>query len=221
MPPVVSIVGYSKSGKTTLIQKLIEELRRRGRRVAAVKHTRGSFDMDRPGKDTWRYAEAGAESIGILAPQRCAMLKQLPREYAYDEVLRVVGANADLVLLEGLHGGPAPKVEVHRAELKQGLRCAPDDLLAVVTDERLDLDCPQFAPDEIEPIASLIEPLIVEPSAGGVCLLVNGEPVPLGAFAQKVLANTILGFLSALKGIGAIKTVSVSIRDTGASDRPF
>jgi molybdopterin-guanine dinucleotide biosynthesis protein B len=220
MLPVISIVGYSKSGKTTLIQKLIEELRRRGRRVAAVKHTRGSFDMDRPGKDTWRYAEAGAESIGILAPERCAMLKARPREYAYDEVLQVVGGDADLVLLEGLHTGPAPKIEIHRAELKQGLRCAPDDLLAVVTDEPLDIDCPQFPPDAIESIASLVEQTIVEPTGGGVGLVVNGNPVPLGPFTRKVLANTVLGVLSSLKGIGTIKTVSVSIRSGGAVDRP-
>ena len=76
MIPTLSIVGHSNSGKTTLIERLIGELKRRGRRLAVVKHTGGPFDMDRPGKDTWRYAEAGCDAIAILGPERSVILER-------------------------------------------------------------------------------------------------------------------------------------------------
>lgn len=212
MLPVISIVGFSKSGKTTLVEGLIAELARRGRRVAAVKHTKDDFDMDRPGKDTWRFGEAGCGSIAILAPERYALLKRRERDYSSDEVLHLAGADTDVVLLEGLHTGPAPKIEVHRAELGRELRCKPEDLLAVVTDEPLDVDCRQFSPRDVSAVADLIEEEIAATAGDGATLLVNGAPVSLGRFTQGILSNTVLGLISSFKGVGEIKTVSVSIR---------
>jgi molybdopterin-guanine dinucleotide biosynthesis protein B len=215
--PIVTIAGHSKSGKTTLIERLIAELKRRGRRVAVVKHTCEEFDMDRPGKDTWRYAQAGCESVAILGPQRSAVLKRHERRPPLEEVMLAVGGEADLVLVEGFHDAPAPKIEVHRSDLGRGLRCDPEDLLAVVTDEPLEVDCRRFSPDEIGAIADFIEEKIVSPASGGTELLVNGDPVPLRSFAQQIIARTVVGMVSSLKGVDEIRSVSVSIRtETGA-----
>jgi molybdopterin-guanine dinucleotide biosynthesis protein B len=212
MIPVVAIVGHSKSGKTTLIEGLIAELKRRGRRVAAVKHAHEDFDLDRPGKDSWRYAEAGCESIGILGPSRSAVLKQHDPDYSFAEVLRVAGGDADIVLVEGLSSGPYPKIEVHRSELGKGLRCDSEDLLAVVTDEPLQIGCRQFSPQEIDALAGFIEDEAAAGPEGRTALRINGKAVPLGSFTQSIVANTILGMVSSLKGVGAISTVSVLIR---------
>jgi molybdopterin-guanine dinucleotide biosynthesis protein B len=219
MTPVVAIVGHAKSGKTTLIEGLIAEFKRRGRRVAAVKHAHKDFDVDRPGKDSWRYAEAGCESIAILGPRRSAVLRQHDPDYPFSEILHAAGWDADIVLVEGLSSGPYPKIEVHRADLGQGLRCDGDDLLAVVTDDPLPIGARQFSPQEIGALAGFIE----EATAGGperrTALQVNGEAVPLGSFTQGIVANTILGMISSLKGVGEISTVSVLIRAAdGASD---
>jgi molybdopterin-guanine dinucleotide biosynthesis protein B len=212
MLPVVCIVGHSRSGKTTLVEKLIAELGERGLRVAAVKHTGGSFEMDRPGKDTWRYGEAGCETVAILGPESSAVLRRRRRGDPQDELLRHVDGDSDLVLVEGLHNGRSPKIEVHRAALARGLRCAPDELLAVVTDEPLEVPCRQIASDAITEIADLLVEEIVGPAAGGAALEVNGKPVPLGSFTQRVIADTIVGLVSTLKGVDEIASLSVTIR---------
>jgi len=217
--PIVSIAGHSKSGKTTLIERLIGELKRRGRRVAAVKHTPEDFEMDRPGKDTWRYAQAGCQSVAILGPRRSAFLRHHDREYPYEEALRVGAGDVDLVLLEGLHSGPAPKIEVHRRELGRGLRCEAKDLLAVVTDEPLEIGCRQFPPDEVGAIADFSEKEVMGRSPGGTTLLVNDDPVPLNSFTQRIIASTILGMVSSLKGIGEVRALTVSIRTGAAAPR--
>ena len=219
MIPVVAIVGHSKSGKTTLIEGLIAEFKRRGRRVAAVKHAHRDFDLDRPGKDSWRYAEAGCESIAILGPRRSAVLKLHDPKYAFADVVSAAAGNADIVLVEGLSSGPYPKIEVHRSELGKGLRCDRSDLMAVVTDEPLQIGCRQFSLQEIGALAGFIEDETAGRPEGRTALQINGKAVPLGSFTQGIIANTILGMVSSLKGVGAIGTVSVLIRAAdGASD---
>jgi molybdopterin-guanine dinucleotide biosynthesis protein B len=212
MIPVIAIVGHSKSGKTTLIEALIAELKRRGKRVVAVKHAHEDFDLDRPGKDSWRYAEAGCDSIAILAPRRSAVLRRREPHYPFEETMLIAGGDADIVLVEGLSSGPYPKIEVHRSELGKGMRCSPDDLLAVVTDEPLELGCKQFSSQEIGSLVDLMEKQIPDRSGRTVTLQINGRPVHLGSFTQKILANTILGMVSSLKGVEGISTVSVLIR---------
>jgi molybdopterin-guanine dinucleotide biosynthesis protein B len=219
MIPVVAIVGHSKSGKTALIAGLISEFKRRRRRVAAVKHAHEDFDLDRPGKDSWRYAEAGCESIAILGPRRSALLRQHDPDYSFAEVLSVAGGDADIVLIEGLSSGPYPKIEVHRSGLGKGLRCDSEDLVAVVTDEPLPIGCRQFSPQETGALADFLEDETANRPDGRTALQINGKAVPLGSFTQSIIANTILGLVASLKGVGAISTVSVLIRGAdGAAD---
>lgn len=216
MLPIVCIVGHSGSGKTTLIEALLGELRRRGRRVAVFKHTSKAFDMDRSGKDTWRYARAGCESLAIVGPHGSAVLKSGLREGALEEALVVAGIDADIVLVEGLHDSPWPKIEVSRGGEDRGLRCRPEELLALVGDGEPAAGCRRYSPDDTGPIADLIEATAAGQAAGGATLLVNGAHVPLGSFTQRIVSRTILGLISALKGIGRIRTASVWIRaETG------
>ena len=213
MIPVISIVGHSRSGKTTLIEHLIRELKKRGRRVAAVKHAHESFDLDRRGKDSWRYSEAGADSVTLLGAERSAVMRSHAPGYSFDELLGFASGDADIMLVEGLSSGPFPKIEIHRAELGSGLRCDPADLLAVVTDQPLEIDCKQFSLQEIGAVADLAEQQAAAADAGRTALQINGVTLPLGPFTQRILANTILGVVKSLKGVSKINTVSVLIRD--------
>ncbi len=156
MPPVVSVVGKSDAGKTTLLEKLIAELKARGYRVATIKHDAHSFDIDHPGKDTWRHAQAGSDHVVIASPTRIAHIQRVDREMTLPEIVATI-TDADIVLTEGYKRGPAKKIEVSRAEKGRELLCTPDELLAVATDQHFDLDVPQFGLDDATGLVDLIE----------------------------------------------------------------
>ncbi len=112
----IGFIGYSNSGKTTLIEKLIPLLTARGLRVSAVKNAHHGFDMDRPGKDSFRYREAGASQVLIATSQRWALLTETPQAPASLESLLAQLAPCDVVLVEGFKSeGQVPRIEVRRA----------------------------------------------------------------------------------------------------------
>jgi molybdopterin-guanine dinucleotide biosynthesis protein MobB len=212
MLPVVSIVGQSQSGKTTLMERLIAEFKQRAYRVAAVKHTRQDFDMDKPGKDTWRYTEAGSDAVVISAPQKLAMIRSHEDSDSLDEVLHVLGDDFDIVLVEGFHGEHVPKIEVHRKELKKGLRCAAEEIKAIVTDEPLEIDRPQFPHGDISGITDFIVERIIGKRGDETSLYINGSAITINQFAQQIFSNALIGMASTLKGVEAIRTLQISVR---------
>ena len=156
MIPIVSIVGKSGTGKTTLLEGLIVELRRRGYRVAVVKHDVHNFEIDLPGKDSWRYAQVGSDVVVISAPRKLALIKRLEREMALDEIAALV-PEVDIILTEGYKRGKAPKIEVSRRARSDELLCRADELIAIAADQSFDLDVPQFGLDDVAGIADLLE----------------------------------------------------------------
>ena len=156
MIPIVSIVGKSGTGKTTLLEGLIVELRRRGYRVAVVKHDVHNFEIDLPGKDSWRYAQVGSDVVVISAPRKLALIKRLEREMALDEIAALV-PEVDIILTEGYKRGKAPKIEVSRRARSDELLCRADELIAIAADQSFDLDVPQFDLDDVVGIADLLE----------------------------------------------------------------
>jgi len=154
---VVSIVGKSQSGKTVLMEQLIAEFKRRGYKVAALKHGRGGMEIDHPGKDSWRYAQAGSDAVLISSPDKLAFIKSLDHDLDIEELLPIVGLEFDLVLVEGFRKSKIPKIEVHRKELGDDLLCSPEELSAIVTDGSLDTDIPQLPWGDTVTVADFIE----------------------------------------------------------------
>jgi molybdopterin-guanine dinucleotide biosynthesis protein B len=112
----IGVIGYSNSGKTTLIEKLIPLFTGRGLMVSAVKNAHHGFDMDRPGKDSYRYREAGSGQVLIATAVRWAMLTETPRQPASLDELLALLAPCDLVIIEGFKSeGHVPRIEVRRA----------------------------------------------------------------------------------------------------------
>lgn len=155
MVPIVSIVGRTNSGKTTLIEQLVPALAARGWRVATIKrHHHGDFEADHPGKDSWRPARAGAVATALAGARRLALFQGLERELVPDEITRLFVTRPDLVLAEGYRNALFPKVEVIR--VSQGLEplCRKqDELIALMTDGDWDLGVPRFALDEVDALA--------------------------------------------------------------------
>ncbi len=155
--PVVGVVGRSRSGKTMLMEQLIGEFKHRGYTVAAVKHSRSEIEMDRPGKDSWKFAQAGSDAVLVSSPAKLAFLRTVERELTLEEILPLIGEEFDLVLVEGFRQSKIPKIEVHRKEQGDNLLCSDEELLAVVTDTPLDTDVPQFVWGDVTGVANLIE----------------------------------------------------------------
>jgi molybdopterin-guanine dinucleotide biosynthesis protein B len=156
-PPVLSIVGRSKTGKTTLIEGLLPILRRQGLKVATIKHHHGDFPMDVPGKDTDRHKKAGAVLTIIASPTRIGLVRDLDRELDLHEIVRSYAGHVDLVIAEGYKKAPVPKIEVLSPLAKEGAACADDPgLLALVTDMEGQYRVPVFSPGEPERIVQFI-----------------------------------------------------------------
>ena len=155
--PVLCFVGRSKVGKTTLLENLISALKSKGYRVATIKHHhRAGFDIDKPGKDTWRYAQAGAEQVMIVAPDKLALVKQLVEEPSLAEVVAGI-EGVDIILTEGYKQSPYPKIEVVRAARSKDLVCSLESLLAVVSDIMLGVDIACFSHDDMAGLVKMIE----------------------------------------------------------------
>ena len=160
-PPVVSIVAKSGTGKTTLLEKLISELKLRGYRVGAVKHDAHSFSIDHEGKDSWRLTNAGADTMLITSPEKVAMVKQnTDTEPALTETIANYCGDLDIVLTEGFKRSSMPKIEVHRSERSEQLLCRGDEydsnLFAVASDSCLDLDVPVYDINDAPGLCDLI-----------------------------------------------------------------
>ena len=193
---VVCIVGRSNSGKTTLLEQLIIELKSRGHHIAAIKHSACDIDIDHPGKDSWRFAQGGSQVVIVSSPHRFALMKHTDFDTGLDELLSLVDSDVDLVLVEGFKKATAPKIEVHRKDLG-GMVCSPDELLAVVTDDNLDVAVPQYSPLDIVGLADLIEREgHTFPSGECVSLRVNGKLTPIDPSVKSVISKVLLAMAS-------------------------
>lgn len=156
--PIVSIVGKSNSGKTTLIEKLIVELKRRGWRVGTIKHNQHGFDIDHVGKDSWRHKQAGARMTVIASPRQVAVVEDADRDYEIAELRDRYIRDVDIILLEGYKKNPYPKIEVFRASLNRERLCTVEDnLMALATDIPIEDGIPCLDINDVQGLASLIE----------------------------------------------------------------
>jgi len=166
MIPIVSIVGKSNSGKTTLIEKLIVELTRRGWRVATIKHNRHGFEIDHEGKDSWRHKKAGAVATVLVSPRQVAVIEDVEMDYELAQIRERYIRNADIILAEGYKGNPHPKIEVFRSELRQERLCGPEDnLIALAGDQPVPAGVPCFDRNDATGIADLIEKRFLKEAA--------------------------------------------------------
>jgi molybdopterin-guanine dinucleotide biosynthesis protein B len=156
--PIVSIVGKSSAGKTTLLEKIIPELIKRGYRVATVKHDVHGFEIDHEGKDSWRHKKAGARTTVISSPFRIALVEDVDHDQTLDEIRKEYIKRVDIILTEGYKGNPFPKIEVFRSELKRTSLCKKEDnLLAIASDIKLGIGVPCFDINDSQSLVDLIE----------------------------------------------------------------
>ncbi len=152
------IIGYSNTGKTTLIEKLIPIFRSRGLTVSAIKNAHHGFDMDRPGKDSYRYREAGAGQVLISTGLRWALLTETPSHAASLEDLMKLLAPCDVVIIEGFKSeGHIPRIEVRRlSNTEPPLFSHDPNVIAVAADHAVDTQLPLLDLNDAAKIADFI-----------------------------------------------------------------
>lgn len=155
---VFGFAGYSGSGKTTLIEQLIPRFVARGLRVSLIKHAHHSFDIDKPGKDSYRHREAGAGEVLLTSANRWVLMHELrgEREPGLREQLRLFSP-CDLVLVEGYKSADIPKIEVHRPSTDSPLLHPGDtDIVAVASDQPIAVSIPLLDLNDLDAIAEFI-----------------------------------------------------------------
>ncbi|MFO7997087.1 MAG: molybdopterin-guanine dinucleotide biosynthesis protein B [Dehalococcoidia bacterium] len=211
MPPVVSIVGKSGSGKTVVIERLIGELSSRGYRVATIKHAPRGATFDEPGKDSWRHIEAGSKTVVVSSPDNIVLVKPVSEDTSIEEIVRFLGEDYDIILTEGFKQGNAPKIEVHRRDAGAPLKDIKKRI-AIVTDEPLETKARQFSFEDNKSLADLLERGFVKPQKERISLYVNNDPVTLTTFPKQIIANVLVAMVSCLKGVGEISSLQIFLR---------
>lgn len=160
--PIVSVIGWHNSGKTTVAAALVRIWRARGLHVAAVKHSREDVELDRPGTDTFVLAEAGANVVAISSRGRLAILERPAREVSLREIVARLPESIDIVVAEGYKGEDTPKVEVMRSGYGEGRISAPGQLLAVVSEQPISAGAvPVYTFEQCDALATyLLEKLL-------------------------------------------------------------
>lgn len=215
MPAVLSIVGRSRVGKTTFLEKLVPEIKKRGYRVGTIKHdAHDHFEIDHEGKDTWRHREAGAQVVAISSPTRFAFTKMVEIELKVDAIVATYFTEEDLVLTEGYKSGNKAKIEICRKELQSEPLCSQADrLVAVVSDFSVAVDVPLFELEDVSGVADFIEERFLERTAeANVVLRLDGKKIPMKSFVKDFVLGGILGMISNLRGYDDPAQVDISIR---------
>lgn len=211
MPPVVSIIGKSKSGKTTVIERLVQELKSRGYRVATIKHAPLGTSFDEPGKDSWRHIEAGSEAAVVSSPDNLVLVKPVSQDSTLEEIVHLLGEDYDIILTEGFKQGNAPKIEIHRKDAGAALKNIKKRI-AIITDEPLETKARQFSFGDSKSLADLLERGFIKPQKERVSLYINNTPITLTTFPKQIITNVVVAMASCLKGVKEISSLQIFLR---------
>ncbi len=156
--PVICIVGYSKGGKTTLAEKIVNFFKKKGLDIAYIKHHHGHFDIDHPGKDSYRLRKAGADEVLLVSSEELIYIKNTAEEVSLSRALKFISSKTDLIIVEGFKKAPYPKIEVYDPSRHSSPCCIDDPyLMALISPKKLPVETKQFHPNEWELIIEFIE----------------------------------------------------------------
>jgi len=202
MPPVISFIGYHNSGKTTFATKVVKILKDKGYKVGVLKSTKHrNLIGDTPGKDSYRYREAGADSVGIVSPDELVLFKKINREDINLNLLSLLLFNDyDIVICEGFKSSEVPKIEVLRKEIQEEpLYRKISNVIAVISDVPVE-GIKRFKTDEHEEVSQFIEENFIKNPTR--VFFLNGKEMVLDEDLENKLKNAIIKALNLKKEEG-------------------
>jgi molybdopterin-guanine dinucleotide biosynthesis protein B len=213
MSSIISFVGKSSSGKTTLLEKVITELKKRGHKVAIVKHSHHKDDLDTSEKDTWRFTKAGSVLSAINSLDHLAIYRKMDNFFDPQDIANYLAWDFDILLTEGFKSSNYPKIEVHRAEQGDELLTDPKLLIAVITDKPLDIKVPQYAHDDLKGIVDIIEKTVAAQNGQiDLDVVINGEHKTVSPAVKEGLMRIFTELIPDLKNNGKVKNLHISMR---------
>lgn len=223
MPLIISIVGYSKSGKTTLLEKIIPILTGKGYSVGVIKHSGHAFSLDQPGKDSQRFERAGADGVVLVGSGQIGFLGKTDESETLmlDRIEQSFFSDRDIILTEGFKKGDKPKIAVlTKGKEEQLFKDLEGSMVATVGDRPAQKDLPHFKPDNPEGLVELLEQrFLKDRHKPSIRVILDGKNIPMNHFVQEIVRSGILGILSPLKGFRDSQKVEVKIglQDKGKS----
>jgi molybdopterin-guanine dinucleotide biosynthesis protein B len=214
--PVIAVSGYSNSGKTMLVERLVGELVRRGYRVATIKHTHHDNNSC-PGKDTRRHIDAGSVATMLAGPHELEITRRVRVETSLGEMVAMMGSDWDILICEGFKREPLPGVWLYQEGGRIMMRIEkPGSDTNTQEDMVLSDEHHELSGENISTVCDMLEEDIIRPRRGRVSISVNGKELSLAEFPASLISNTITGMLSALEGADGIESVNISLkRDCG------
>lgn len=211
MPSIIAIVGTSNTGKTTLVEKLVGELKSRGYRVATIKHAPHGTTFDESGTDSWRHIQAGSEATIVSSPEQMLMVRPVTPDITLEELVGFHGEDYDIIIAEGFKRSRVPKIEVHRREAGPPLTDI-ENIIAIATDEPLETGIRQFSLEDVTGLVSLIEEDFIHTDEDRLSLYINDKAVPLKEFPRGIITNIVMAIASSLSGVGQLKSLKLFLR---------
>ena len=216
IPFVLGIVGKSEVGKTTLILRVSPELTKRGYKVGTVKNCPHGFDIDREGKDSWKFSEKGSSGVLLTSPEKIALVKSAKKS---DDILKIINLffyDFDIVLVEGFSKEQRlKKIEILRKGVSEQIHSPLDEVIAIVSNIGLKVNKPTFRPDQTSAIVDFLEKIMKEEKKS-VEISVNGEKIFLNNFLQNMIKGLTLAIIDPLrrKKEEEIKEVVIKVSKT-------
>ena len=204
MVPIISVVGQSKSGKTTFLEALVRELTSRKYRIGTLKHTSHSFEMDSEGKDSYRLKQSGSVIGGVFTNDSIGVVRDFNEKEDLDRIIADVFNDMDLVLIEGYKLGKYPKILVLKdRDIEHEIReYKKEEIIAVLGEGEVNTDLSYYGKYEAKKIVKLLVLEFIKPyRLQEIDLYINSKPVVLNEFVQKIVKNIINAVINSLKGI--------------------
>ena len=204
MPLIISIVGYSNSGKTALLEKMIPLLKSKGYGLGVIKHAGHGFSLDQPGTDSQKIVQAGADGMVLVGEGKIGFLGTADEAdpLLLDRLEQSFFADRDLVLTEGFKKNDKPKIVVLTPGKEEGLLAEiKGAVVATVGEKPVRTDVPHFKADDPEGLVRLLEDHFLKGlKKPPIRVVLDGKNIPMNHFVQEIVRCGILGILSPLKG---------------------